>query len=184
MERGEIDEGVGGSGKKEVEWVDWLDEYRKMKEAKLKAEEVDNSPSKRRPFTAEDKGKGRAGLGALLSFRTSIEAMLMLREQCKRNRSSTIRSKRRLPISIFDERQDSKRPIYPSSTLLPLYHLPFPRKLPPPSPPPRFPFPFSVDPFPLRRRTSPAVSRAAYHLRRNESGTSSLGRRLTLGGVL
>lgn len=50
---------VGGSGKKEVEWVDWLDEYRKMKEAKLKAEEVDKSPSKRRPFTADDKGKGK-----------------------------------------------------------------------------------------------------------------------------
>ena len=68
-EGGEVDlDAVGGSGKKEVEWVDWLDEYRKMKEAKLKAEEVDKSPSKRRPFTAEDKGKGRAGLGESLVF--------------------------------------------------------------------------------------------------------------------
>lgn len=50
--------GLGGQIK-EIEWVDWLDEYRKMKEAKLRAEQA-AAVKTPRELAAEEKGKGRA----------------------------------------------------------------------------------------------------------------------------
>ena len=49
--------GVGGQVK-EIEWVDWLDEYRKMKEAKLRAEQAAAAKTPKE-LTSEEKGKGR-----------------------------------------------------------------------------------------------------------------------------
>lgn len=49
-------DGVGfglGVGSKEFEWVDWLDEYRKMKEAKLRAE-LDSAAASASPATKSD----------------------------------------------------------------------------------------------------------------------------------
>jgi len=36
------DDYSGAAGAREIEWVDWLDEYRKMKEAKLRSEQVES----------------------------------------------------------------------------------------------------------------------------------------------
>lgn len=55
--------GLGGANK-EVEWVDWLDEYRKMKEAKVRAERLALDPGARSPLildkvTGKDKGSSK-----------------------------------------------------------------------------------------------------------------------------
>jgi serine/threonine-protein kinase RIM15 len=56
------DFGVAG-GNKEFEWVDWLDEYRKLKEAKLRSEQEEKGAAEvesEGAVTALQKGKGRA----------------------------------------------------------------------------------------------------------------------------
>ncbi|GAA5992000.1 hypothetical protein JCM10908_000689 [Rhodotorula pacifica] len=48
---------------REIEWVDWLDEYRKLKEAKLRADqEGDTSPEREKPASDED-GQSTEGEG-------------------------------------------------------------------------------------------------------------------------
>lgn len=58
--------GTGSSGNKEIEWVDWLDEYRKMKEAKMRAEQGESMGDlieQDEPLSPaiDLKGKGKAG---------------------------------------------------------------------------------------------------------------------------
>lgn len=59
------DFGMATTGNKEFEWVDWLDEYRKLKEAKMKAERNGEAggegDDELEPMvSASLKGKGRA----------------------------------------------------------------------------------------------------------------------------
>lgn len=69
------DFGVAGYNK-EIEWVDWLDEYRKMKEAKVRAEQQARPPPNPTSFEANEesaptdddtKGKGKAAPGTASS---------------------------------------------------------------------------------------------------------------------
>ena len=43
---GDIGARPGTSGSREIEWVDWLDEYKKMKEAKIQAEQARKESAK------------------------------------------------------------------------------------------------------------------------------------------
>ena len=54
--------GLGTGASKEIEWVDWLDEYRRMKEAKLRAEEAAlraEMAEQDEPKSPDEKGKGK-----------------------------------------------------------------------------------------------------------------------------
>lgn len=54
--------GLAAGADKEIEWVDWLDEYRKMKEAKLQAEQAalrEEMAEQDEPKSPDEKGKGK-----------------------------------------------------------------------------------------------------------------------------